>query len=53
VVDLEKTRAKMPGKPDEFFVDPAGVAEIAYQLTQQSRRAWSFELEARPHGESW
>ena len=26
VVDLEKTRAKMPDKPDDFFVDPAGVA---------------------------
>lgn len=53
VVDLATTRAKMPGKPDEFFVDPAGVAEIAWQLTQQSRQAWTFELEARPFGESW
>ena len=53
VVDLEKTRAKMPDKPDEFFVDPAGVAEIAWHLTQQSRRAWSFETEARPLGENW
>ena len=53
VVDLETTRAKMPGKPDAFFVDPAGVAEIAWQLTQQSARAWSFEVEARPAGETW
>ncbi len=53
VVDLEQTRAKMPGKPDEFFVDPAGVAEIAWQLTRQSHRAWSFEVEARPLGEAW
>ena len=53
VVDLATTRAKMPDKPDEFFVDPAGVAEIAWQLTQQSRRAWSFETEARPLGEIW
>ena len=53
VVDLERTRAKMPDKPDDFFVDPAGVAEIAWQLTQQSRRAWSFEVEARPLGENW
>ena len=53
VVDLAKTRAAMPDKPDEFFIDPAGVAEIAWQLTQQSRRAWSFETEARPHGETW
>jgi NAD(P)-dependent dehydrogenase (short-subunit alcohol dehydrogenase family) len=53
VVDLEKTRAKMSDKPDDFFVDPAGVAEIAWQLTRQSRQAWSFEVEARPFGENW
>jgi len=53
VVDLERTRKAMPDKPDDFFVDPAGVAEIAWQLTQQSRRAWSFEVEARPYGEVW
>ena len=53
VVDLATTRAKMPDKPDEFFVDPAGVAEIAWQLTMQSRRAWSFEVEARPLEETW
>jgi len=53
VVDLEKTRAAMPEKPDDFFVDPAGVAEIAWQITQQSRRAWTFETEARPYKEVW
>ncbi len=53
VVDLERTRAAMPQKPAEFFVDPAGVAAIAWQLTGQSRQAWSFELEARPFGEVW
>jgi hypothetical protein len=35
------------------FVDPAGVAEIAFQLCQQDRRAWSFEVEARPNRETW
>jgi NAD(P)-dependent dehydrogenase (short-subunit alcohol dehydrogenase family) len=53
IVDLESTRLGMPGKPDEFFLDPAGVAEIALDLTRQSRRAWSFEVEARPFGETW
>ena len=53
VVDLQATRAKMPDKPDGFFVDPVGVAEIAWTLTQQSDRAWSFEVEARPSGETW
>ena len=53
VVDLPRTRKAMPGKPDDAFVDPAGVAEIAWQLTQQQRRAWSFEVEARPYAEKW
>jgi NAD(P)-dependent dehydrogenase (short-subunit alcohol dehydrogenase family) len=53
IVDLESTRRKMPDKPDDFFLDPAGLAEIAWDLTRQSRRAWSFEVEARPFGENW
>ena len=53
VVDLPGTRALMPGKPDDAFVDPAGVAEIAFQLRRQQRRAWSFEVEARPYAEKW
>jgi hypothetical protein len=43
----------MPGKPDDAFVDPDAVAEIAFQLTRQNRRAWSFEVEARPYAEKW
>jgi NAD(P)-dependent dehydrogenase (short-subunit alcohol dehydrogenase family) len=53
VVDLARTRRAMPDKPDEFFIKPAGVAETAFQLTQQDRSAWSFEVEARPFGERW
>ena len=53
IVDLPSTRAAMPDKPDDAFVDPAGVAEIAYQLCRQNRRAWSFEVEARPYAETW
>jgi NAD(P)-dependent dehydrogenase (short-subunit alcohol dehydrogenase family) len=53
VVDLPETRSLMPGKPDDAFVDPAGVAEIAFQLCRQERRAWSFEVEARPYAEKW
>ena len=28
-------------------------ADAAYNLTQQPRSAWTFELELRPYGESW
>lgn len=53
VVDLPRTRERLRDKPDSFFVEPAGVAEIAWQLVKQSPSAWSFEVEARPFAETW
>lgn len=53
IVDLPRTRERMPDKPESFFVQPAAVAESAWWLTQQPRSAWSFEIEARPFGEKW
>jgi NAD(P)-dependent dehydrogenase (short-subunit alcohol dehydrogenase family) len=53
VVDLPRTRQRMPDKPDAFFVRPADVAETALFLTKQPRSAWTFEVEARPFGEAW
>jgi NAD(P)-dependent dehydrogenase (short-subunit alcohol dehydrogenase family) len=53
VVDLPRTRQMMPGKPDTFFVKPDDVADVAFHLTRQPRSAWSFEVEARPFGETW
>ncbi len=53
VVDLPTTRARMEGKPDSFFIQPDGVAATALSLVKQERSSWSFEVEARPFGESW
>jgi NAD(P)-dependent dehydrogenase (short-subunit alcohol dehydrogenase family) len=53
VVDLPRTRARMPDKPDAFFVAPDDVAATASFLAAQPRSAWTFELEARPFGETW
>jgi NAD(P)-dependent dehydrogenase (short-subunit alcohol dehydrogenase family) len=53
VVDLPRTRQAMKDKPDEFFVKPDGVAATVWALVAQDRSAWSFEVEARPFGESW
>jgi NAD(P)-dependent dehydrogenase (short-subunit alcohol dehydrogenase family) len=53
VVDLPRTRERMKGKPDDFFIRPEGVADLASFLVRQDRSAWSFEVEARPFGESW
>lgn len=53
MVDTPSTRKAMVDKPDDFFLDPDGVAETAWQLVHQDRRAWSFEVDLRPFGETW
>jgi NAD(P)-dependent dehydrogenase (short-subunit alcohol dehydrogenase family) len=53
VIDLPRTRQMMSTKPDSFFIQPDDVADVAFQLTRQKPSAWSFEVEARPFGETW
>lgn len=53
VIDLPRTRKMMPDKPDDFFLKPAAIAEIAAHVVAQDRSAWSFEVEARPFKETW
>jgi NAD(P)-dependent dehydrogenase (short-subunit alcohol dehydrogenase family) len=53
VVGGPVTRSRFTDRPDDFFIDPAGVAVIAADLVKQNRAAWSFEVEARPFKEKW
>ena len=53
IVDIPRTRERMKDKPDDFFISPDGVAAIAADLVRQDRSAWSFEVDARPFGETW
>ncbi len=53
VIDLPRTRERMPDKPDDFFLDPDDIAESVYRAAIQPRSAWTFEFDLRPHGESW
>jgi NAD(P)-dependent dehydrogenase (short-subunit alcohol dehydrogenase family) len=53
MVDLPTTRQRFADKPDAVFVSPEAVADTAKFLVDQDRRAWTFELEVRPHLESW
>jgi len=53
VVHLEATRRQMADRPDEFFLEPADIAESVFFLTQQRSQAWTFELDLRPFGERW
>ena len=53
VIDLEWTRKAFAGRPDEFFCQPADIAEECYRIAHQPRSAWSFESVIRPFGETW
>ena len=55
VVDLPSTRqaSYMQGKPDDFFINPAAVAEQYYQLHLQHKSTWTQELDLRPFGEKF
>lgn len=54
---VRERREKLLGKealnnPD-LLMPPASVAESYWQLYQQPRSAWTFEMEIRPFGEKW
>ena len=53
VIDLERTRKRLPDKPGDFFLKPDDIAQSAFFLTQQPPQAWTFELDLRPFGEKW
>lgn len=53
VIDLPRTRERLPDKPDSFYLKPDDIAESVFFLTQQPRSAWTFELDLRPYAESW
>ncbi len=53
MVDLPRTRQMVPDKDDSFFLKPAEIAETVWNITQQPKSAWSFEVDVRPFGETW
>lgn len=53
VVDTPRTREMMPDWPEDRRMDPAGIAEAAFQLAHQPRSAWTFEMDLRASAEPW
>lgn len=53
MVDLPKTRERMPDRDPATFLSPDGYAHAVSFLVSQPRSAWTFELDLRPHLESW
>jgi NAD(P)-dependent dehydrogenase (short-subunit alcohol dehydrogenase family) len=52
-VDGPFARRLQPDKPDDFFIQPADVAEAIWYLDQQAENCWTSELDLRPFGETW
>jgi short-subunit dehydrogenase len=53
VIDVPWTRAARPDAPDDFFIQPAAIADEIWHVVHQPRSAWSFNVEIRPFKESW
>ncbi|MGF1461793.1 MAG: SDR family NAD(P)-dependent oxidoreductase [Maricaulaceae bacterium] len=53
MIDIPRWKAQMPEKPDDFWVSSDGIADAAWTLVNQPKRAWTFELDLRPYGERW
>lgn len=53
VIDLPWTRKRYNDKPDDFFCQPADIAGEVYRIAHQPKSAWSFNIEIRPHAETW
>jgi NAD(P)-dependent dehydrogenase (short-subunit alcohol dehydrogenase family) len=56
--DFVRERIKQAGQnpdklPEDTLMRPDSVADAYWMLHQQSRDAWTFELDLRPFGEKW
>jgi len=45
--------AALESLPPDTLMNPASIANAYWMLHMQSRDAWTFELDLRPHGEKW
>ena len=53
VIDLRWTRRSSPHLKDEDFAKPDDLAESIFQVSQQPRSAWTFNMDLRPFKENW
>jgi hypothetical protein len=42
-----------PNLPPDVLMEPTSIANAYWALHQQSRDAWTFEMDLRPFGETW
>src|SRR5436190_4749553 len=45
VIDSPRQRERFPGRADEFYINPAAIADECFHTAHQDRSAWSFLVE--------
>ena len=53
VIDVPWTREVFADRPDDFFAQPADIAQVCYDVAHQPRSTWCAEVVIRPFGEDW
>lgn len=53
VINVSWTRLRYPDLTEDFFIEPAAIADEIWHLAHQPRSAWTFLGEIRPFGEKW
>jgi NAD(P)-dependent dehydrogenase (short-subunit alcohol dehydrogenase family) len=52
-IDNPRTRDRQPDKPAESRLNADDIATTYWDISQQKRSAWTFEVDMRPHIEVW
>ena len=53
IIDTPRVRDEIGLADDEPALAPGAIAESYWNLIQQDRSAWSFEIDVRPAGEAF
>ena len=57
LIENENTKAFLPdlyaSKGEDGIIQPDELAEVYWQLHNQPRSAWTFEMDVRPYNETW
>ncbi len=53
VIDVPWAREMFSEAQDEFFCQPADIADECFRIANQPKSAWSFNVEIRPYCENW
>ena len=53
VIDVPWQRERLKDVRDDFFIQPATIADEVFHLAHQPRDAWTFLAEVRPFHEPW